>query len=90
LAAVNITSAHSGEITDDEPELMVSLEWQANALCLRYGSYRASVTKNATQLAEEMGHSVTMVQQNYREPLRKSQGKQCPLTGRVAECHERP
>jgi hypothetical protein len=59
--------------SDEEPELMVSFAWRANAL--RH-SYRGSVIKNAPQLAEGMGNSVTMIQQNYGNPRPKSQAKQ--------------
>lgn len=53
--------------------LLTSFHWRHNALRHSYGSYRASVIKNMPQLADEMGNSVVMIQQHYRNPRPKTQ-----------------
>ena len=58
-----------------EVDLLTSFAWRHNALRHSYGSYRASVIKNMPQLADEMGNSVAMIQQHYRNPRPKSQAQ---------------
>ena len=43
------------------------VKWPSNALRHSYASYRLAATKNAAQVALEMGNSPTMVFTNYRE-----------------------
>jgi len=58
-----------------EDELVTSFEWRHNALRHSYGSYRASILKNEHALAEEMGTSVGMIREHYRNPRPMSQAR---------------
>ena len=47
-----------------------------NALRHSYASYRLAVTRNANELAIEMGNSPQIIYKNYRELVTPAQGKQ--------------
>jgi integrase len=42
------------------------IDWHANVLRHSYGTYRLAVTKNAAQVAEEMGNSPAMIRAHYQ------------------------
>lgn len=62
-------------IAGEPPAMLTTFAWRHNALRHSYGSYRASLIKNMPQLAEEMGNSIAMIQQHYRNPRPASQAK---------------
>lgn len=49
--------------------------WKKNALRHSYGSYRAAQIKNLPALAIEMGNSVAIIENHYREAVSESQSE---------------
>jgi Zn-dependent membrane protease YugP len=47
--------------------------WPHNALRHSYVSYRLALIANAAQVAEECGHSVQIMKQNYRELVTRAE-----------------
>ena len=55
---------------------LVGISGIHNALRHSYASYRLAVTRNANELAIEMGNSPQIIYKNYRELVTPAQGKQ--------------
>lgn len=53
----------------------IGVEWVHNGLRHGFGSHRLAVTKNAAQVAHEMGNTERMVHRHYKELVTEAQGK---------------
>lgn len=56
-------------------EVVFKTGWPQDALRHSYGSYRNAIVRSLSQVAEEMGTSVTMLKKHYHNPRSRSEGE---------------